>query len=204
MEEKYVKDIYKEIAIRFDQSRGYYWKGIKNFLLSIDSGIILDMGCGNGKNMLLRKDCKAIGFDFCENNVKICKEKKLEVMIADIRRVPYRNNAFDTVISVAVLHHVKDNRKESVKEMLRVLKPGGLLFLQVWADTVTKTKKFIHIEGNDYFVTWYVNKEKTLKRYYHLFSLDELRNLFEDLNVDIIDLQEELNNYYIIIKKNSY
>ena len=201
MEEKYVKDIYNEIAIRFDQSRGYYWKGIKNFLLRIDSGIILDMGCGNGKNMLLRKDCKAIGFDFCENNVKICKEKKLEVMIADIRRVPYRDNAFDTVISVAVLHHVKDNRKDAVKEMLRVLKPGGLLFLQVWGDIVEKTKKFIHIEGNDYFVTWYVNKEKTLKRYYHLFSIDELRNLFEDLNVEIINLQEEMNNYYIIIKK---
>ena len=201
MEEKHVKDVYNEIAIRFDQSRGYYWKGIKNFLLGVERGIILDMGCGNGKNMILRKDCQTIGFDFCENNVKICNKKKLEVMIADVRRIPYRNSAFDTVISVAVLHHIKDNRKEAVREMLRVLKPGGLLFLQVWADIVKKNKKFICIGGNDYFVTWYVNKNRILKRYYHLFSLEELKGLFNNLNVEIIELHEEMENYYIILKK---
>ena len=55
MEEKYVQNIYEEIAIRFNHTRAYYWKGIKDFLLNLDKhSFILDAGCGNGKHMLLR------------------------------------------------------------------------------------------------------------------------------------------------------
>ena len=202
MENLYVKDVYDEIAKSWDRSHGYHWKRIKDFMLSVEKGLILDMGCGNGKNMLLRDDCQKIGFDFSKNNVKVCKEKNLEVMVSDAHKIPFRDNIFDSAISVAVLHHLIEGRKEAVKEMVRILKPGGLLFLQVWAETVKKSKKFICIENNDYFVTWYVNKDKKLKRFYHLFGLEELKILFEGLNVEIIETGEEMDNYYIIVKKN--
>lgn len=200
IEQLYVKDVYEQIADHFDKTRAYLWHGVKQFLLSIPANsLILDSGCGNGKNMKINNNSQVIGFDFCEKSVNICKNKKLEVLSANTRIIPFRSNIYDYVISVAVLHHISENRQEIVNELIRVLKPGGTLFIQVWNNNVKKNKKFIHIKDNDYFITWFVNKTIKLKRYYHLFEKDEFRSLFS--SVKILDFQEELDNYYIIAEK---
>ena len=200
LEQTYVKNVYEEIANHFDKTQTYLWYGIKQFLLDIPSdSIILDSGCGNGKNMKINNNSQVIGFDFCEKSVNICKNKQLEVLIANTRTIPFRNNIYDYVISIAVLHHISENRQEVINELIRVLKPGGKIFIQVWNNNVKKNKKFIHIKDNDYFITWFVNKNKKLKRYYHLFEKNEFIALFS--SVKILDFQEELDNYYIIGEK---
>ena len=50
--QKNVVSVYNEIADHFDVTRAYLWKSVKEFINSLDkNSVILDAGCGNGKNM---------------------------------------------------------------------------------------------------------------------------------------------------------
>ena len=64
-----------------------------------------------------------------------------------------------------------------------------------------KIKKFIHIKNNDYYITWYINENKKLYRYYHLFEKDELIKLIPLKKVKIVNIIYELENWIFILKK---
>ena len=203
MEKLYVHNFYDKNSKRFDHTRAYTWKGITDFVKSFKSSSkLLDAGCGNCKNMLIRNDCNIMGFDFCQKFVKIGKKKGCNVFQANIKNIPLSDNTFDGVYSVAVIHHIDSimGRKKAVNELIRVTKPGGKIFIQVWADTVPKNKKFIQIKDNDYFVTWYVDKDNIEKRYYHLFSKDEIINLLDN-SVIINKIDYEVNNWVLYLTK---
>ena len=51
------------------------------------------------------------------------------LVVGDAHSLPFKSNVFDSIICQAVLEHVK-NPKKVVDEMLRVLKPGGHVFLK--------------------------------------------------------------------------
>ena len=72
-EKQYVKDVYENIANRFDSTRLYTWSWIEEFLEKLPStSLVYDIGCGNGRNMMNNK-IKFIGIDNCENFINICK-----------------------------------------------------------------------------------------------------------------------------------
>lgn len=79
-------------------------------------------------------------------------------IVADAHNIPYQSNTFDSVICNAVLEHVHDPEKV-VKEMIRVLKPGGFLYAEV------PYLFFFHGYPNDY------------KRY----TLEGMKRLFRKL-----------------------
>jgi SAM-dependent methyltransferase len=56
-----------------------------------------------------------------------------QALAGDIVRLPYRSACADVVLCVAVLHHIStlERRRAAVSELLRVLRPGGDLFVQV-------------------------------------------------------------------------
>ncbi len=51
-------------------------------------------------------------------------------LVADAHNIPFADNTFDSIFSVAVLEHVY-NPEQVVSEMIRVLKPGGLIYSEV-------------------------------------------------------------------------
>ncbi len=206
MENLFVNNIYEKIAYHFNHTRTYYWFSIKEFVLSFNNkSLLLDAGCGNGKNMLIRNDCMILGLDNCNKLIEISKNKKLNVLLSNIKNIPFRNNLFDGVFCVAVIHHLenKENRLIAINELIRVTKSNGKIFIQVWDKDIKKNNKFIKINNdNDYFVTWKLNnKEIVLKRYYHLFSKIELLNLIDYNLVELIEIKNEFNNWIIILKK---
>ena len=206
MEIDYVLKPYNLIADHFDKTREYLWKSIKLFIKNKDdSDLLLDAGCGNGKNMLVKNNINYIGFDFSESNNKICKKKGLDVSTINIKKIPFRDNIFDHSFTVAVLHHIdnSDDRLIAINELVRVTKPNGTIFIQVWSADIPKNKKFIKInDNNDYFVTWYVKKDYLIKRYYHLFTKDEFKSLLLTVNnIEILKIEEEMGNWYSIIRK---
>jgi len=207
MEQKYVKDVYEQIAKRFSDSRsGYYWNAITTFINSLPNySLIADAGCGNGRYMNLNKkynlNHQFIGFDFCEESIKICKERQFDILVANTKYIPYRSNIFDATISIAVIHHLHTYkaRLDACKELCRLTKKGGKIFIQVWASDVPKTKKFIKInDDNDYYITWYVNETKKLKRYYHLFEKDEFISLIKNSGIIIEECFYDHDNWVII------
>lgn len=54
---------------------------------------------------------------------------RVAVELVDAKRLPYADGAFDSVVSNSIIHHIPEPRL-SLGEMVRVLRPGGLLFVR--------------------------------------------------------------------------
>ena len=198
METQYVKDAYEIIANHFSSTRNNVWGKVKQYMNQLSkNSYIADIGCGNGKNMY-RTDCEYIGLDFCLNFTKICKNNNKEVLIANNLNIPFKNNSFDHAISVAVIHHLStiEKRLKALNEIIRIVKPGGTVFISVWAleQPVNSRRKFIK---NDNMVEWNDHGNKYL-RFYHVFSEGELEKMASEYN--IIESYYELGNWIIVIK----
>ncbi len=52
---------------------------------------------------------------------------RVEIETGDITRLPFSDAAFDAVISMTVIHNIpsQEGRDQAVREIIRVLKPGG-------------------------------------------------------------------------------
>ncbi len=91
------------------------------------NGPLLDIGCGFGEfARAFFESSVEMGLDISWKDItgarKIDRYKTLTC--ADARSLPYNNNYFNTVLSVSVLEHI-EGADEVVKEVFRVLKPGG-------------------------------------------------------------------------------
>lgn len=135
LEKKYVTEVYEEIADHFSNTRYKPWPKVAEFLRNANAGsVILDVGCGNGRNMNLSAGCFEIGCDTSKNLAKVCSSRS-EVLIADCMCLPFRNSFADIVICIAVIHHLstKERRKNAIKELMRILHPNGKCLVYVWA-----------------------------------------------------------------------
>lgn len=202
MNDSFVKLTYDNIANDFNLTRYNIWNCVKIFLNNIDANSIIgDIGCGNGKNMLFRKDCINIGCDFSQNLVNLCKEKNLDVVLGNILDIPFQDNIFDYTICVAVIHHLstKNDRIRAIKELLRVTKIGGKIFILVWAFEQEKNSKRKFIK-QDNLIDWKNSKKEIIgKRYYYVFKKNELENLIDKKY--IVKSFFEKGNWGVILKK---
>jgi ubiquinone/menaquinone biosynthesis C-methylase UbiE len=105
-------------------------------MLEINSGSqVLDVACGTGTTALYLSDkygCDVTGFDISENLIAIAKKNlgkknrdgKVRFEVADVLCLPYADNSFDVVIAQAFFV-LTDEKDKAMKEIVRVLKPGG-------------------------------------------------------------------------------
>ena len=203
-----VKTCYSHIAKDFSNTRAGVWNGVKEFLdsLSINS-LVGDIGCGNGKNMLHRKnELTYQGMDFCPEFVEICKSRYLDVLEGNILNIPYLNSHFDHIICIAVIHHLekRDARIKAIEELLRVCKSNGRILLYVWSfhqDSFSRVK----FKSKDEIVPFTTTIGETFYRYYHLYEMDDLIDEVNELKIKYNFIIEksfnERNNECIIIKK---
>ena len=202
IEEMYVKNVYNTIASEFDTTRYRPWTCVEGFLNTIPKGSIIgDIGCGNGKNMLYRKDCLNYGCDFSESLVKICLQKNLNVICGDILDIPYKNDSFDYTICIAVIHHLStvEKRKKAIEELERVTKKGGKILVLVWAfeQEEQSRRKFT---TQEIFVDWRDKQQNLLgKRYYYVFQKNELESLVDEKKVE--KSFYEKGNWGIVFKR---
>lgn len=180
-EDKMVKDVYNEIASHFDNTRAYVWSWIQEFLDKIpDDKLYADIGCGNGRN--LRKN-NCVGIDNCIEFVKICREKYPEIQVLEgcFTDIPIKKNECDFLICIAAFHHLTtiERRIKALHELKRIIKPGveHRLLLSVWSvNQPEKTRRTFTYGDN--IVKW--NKfGKIYERYYYIFKMDEIKELFE-------------------------
>lgn len=202
-----VRNTYNNIANHFSDTRFKVWNCTKDFLNSITSNSIgLEVGCGNGKNMMFRSDIKIEGIDICDKFVDMCKKKNLNVVQGDMTNLPYKDEQFDFVFSIAVLHHLDtlEKRIQAIKEMFRVCKKDGNIFVLVWAFEQEESSKR-KFKSKDEMVSWFSREDgNTYYRYYHLYSKDELEREFEFTKnkFNIIKSFYEMGNWGLIIRKN--
>jgi SAM-dependent methyltransferase len=119
-------------------------------LFRSDSDHILDAGCGSGRTTLelskVMKKSKIVAYDrfdsdyienggeaLLERNLKIAGiQDRVEMRKGDITAISYDDNTFDSAISSYMMDHLGKYKLDGLKEINRVLKPGGRFLLIVF------------------------------------------------------------------------
>ncbi|KAL0134912.1 hypothetical protein PUN28_001589 [Cardiocondyla obscurior] len=151
LEQAYVHEVYEQCAEKTTQSK--HWPRVYQFLQELEPGaLVCDIGCGNGKYLSVNHSIFKIGVDRCKRFTDIAREKENEVLICDNLALPFREESFDAVLSIAVVHHfaTTERRVLALKELARVLRIGGRLVISVWA-MEQKHRKF---ESQDVLIPW--------------------------------------------------
>jgi tellurite methyltransferase len=105
---------------------------------------VLDAGCGYGRNLvhLLREGCEIFALDGDADGVEHVRQLSASLntglpaenfQVGSIERMPFPDNLADVVLCNSVLHFARDERhfETMLRELWRVLRPGGLLFCRL-------------------------------------------------------------------------
>ena len=211
VETQKVHNVYDIISKHFSTTRKVIWPKVQNFIDSFKSNsYILDIGCGNAKNMGTRLDCKYVGLDFCENLLKQAKvQDNCSYIVGNCINLPFESNTFNYIMSIAVIHHLstEERRLKALNELTRVLKKNGKALIYVWA---FEQPRFSEEKTQDVDVKWMLqkkystthNNDEIYYRYYHLFKKNELETLISNIdNLFILESGNQYNNWYCIIQK---
>ncbi|MFI9361787.1 class I SAM-dependent methyltransferase [Kitasatospora sp. NPDC053057] len=99
------------------------------------SGIVLDLGCGNGKFVSRlhkdRPDLQVVGMDI---SAGILADVEKPVLVADAQALPFADDSADAVLALHMLYHVGDI-EATIEELARVLQPDGVLIASTNSDT---------------------------------------------------------------------
>ncbi len=94
-------------------------------------GILLDVGCGNGKYLLQMRELgwSVKGVEFNQKPVGICRANGLDVFHGDLLDAHFADSSFDAITAHHLIEHLP-NPAKIVREMARILKPGGQLLVR--------------------------------------------------------------------------
>ncbi len=220
------KEDYNLLAENYARTRAFIPEDIEELADYTFSGErILDSGCANGRlfGILQEKKISYFGIDISKELIEIAKSKYPtgNFQVADALNLPFSDNFFDKVYSISVLHNIpsKDFQLQYLKEVRRVLKPGGLLILRVWDfwrrkvfPTLLFKYTFLRLAGKskldfkDVFVPWKDSRGRVLiQRYFHCFTKRELIKLAEKAGFTIKEVwragEDPRTNIYLVAKK---
>ena len=156
---------------------------IKYRKLKLENGqLLLDMGCGEGRHSigaLLETPANVIGLDLSFEDLNTAKSRLNDFDLSgcdtfcafgvgNIKNIPFENASLDAIVCSEVLEHV-DSPKESIQELVRVLKPGGIMALSV--------PRYL-----PEIICWKLSKEysKTPGGHVRIFKHSQLRDLAEN------------------------
>ena len=158
---------------------------MKPYLQKLPKGSpILDGGCGLGDWVLFleKQGFKATGLDLSRKTIDLLQEKfpQARFIAGDIRETGFDDNSFDIYFSWGVFEHFENGPDDCIREGLRVLKPGGHLFMSVPMQNVRQSiryalKKPVPMAPKERF-------------YQYRFSRAELYRVLESHGYEIVDI----------------
>lgn len=98
---------------------------------------ILDFGCGCGRlaRMFKGHPGRIAGCDIDHRHIEWCAAALdfMEAKLSSVRPpIPFADNAFEAVISISIFTHLnEDSQDQFLRELARVCRPDGLLFLTI-------------------------------------------------------------------------
>ena len=162
--------------------------------------IILDIGCGGGRNIsnMLKKTItgKVYGLDYSQLSVdnsviynqKAIDKNKCEIKQGDVSKIPYTDKMFNIVTAFETIYFWPDIYN-SFKEVYRILKQEGLFFICNESFPINDEDK-----PHEYFA-----KLLDMK----IYSVNELKKILIETGFENIEINILKNNICVIAKKNN-
>jgi len=199
------RDIFNQIASSWYnfRHRTIFRKELEWLAKKWQRGRLLNVGCAHGPDFIPFKDNFELhGIDFSERMLELARKYadkyhfSASLVNADARHLPYAEDSFDWAIAVATYHHIEDSegRLRALTELRRVLKPDGEAFITVW----NKWQPRFWLKAKDVLVPWR-SRDKTLYRYYYLFSYRELEQLARKAGFEVVSSSPE-SRYKFMLK----
>jgi ubiquinone/menaquinone biosynthesis C-methylase UbiE len=156
------------------------------FMGNIEGEDILDIGCGPGKDAeyFVRNGFQVTGIDLSDELLCIAKKKVpgANFIKMDMREADFPHNSFDGVwMSASFLHIPKDDAQKVLSVVQTVLRPGGIMFLNV--EKGTQEKFLVKAEYNN------------MPRYISFYSVKELEELVSDSGFKILKTVVDEDRY---------
>lgn len=154
---------------------------------------ILDAGCGGGRNLFwfLQNNMEVYGIDKDETPINYLKSTHFQFpgnrfQVAEVEKLPFEDNFFDHIISSAVLHFATGTFKftDMMKEMVRVLKRNGSLFIRMATDICIEDKVKL-IEDGVYLIP-----DGSIR---FLLTQPLLTSTMQDLHLSFLEPQKTVN-----------
>jgi 2-polyprenyl-3-methyl-5-hydroxy-6-metoxy-1,4-benzoquinol methylase len=175
--------------------------------------ITLDAGCGIGRfsEIVAHLGGKVIGVDLSKSIYTARVNNRTEnafFIKSDLNDLPFKEESFDNIISIGVLHHTPDP-KSTFLNLIKYLKPGGNIFIWVYTDSPDYVKrfnltKFLKVVPHKYLYP--ILKNVAVKNFAGKFNVLEkwaLKNLplpntygLENQILDTFDAYSPVNNFY--------
>jgi len=104
-----------------------------------NGGLALETGCGQGIGVKILQDVFKVqrvhAFDLDPRMISRARhqlrdrEDSVNLWVGDVTAIPARDNTYDHIFDFGAIHHVVDWRA-ALKEIYRVLKPGGRIYIE--------------------------------------------------------------------------
>ena len=170
----YLKDLHQKPAQHIQKD--VWLRGLAQRLPSLEGKTVLDCGMGSGKlaGYLAQHRAKVIGFDLSKNMCQLAKKYfrlhnlKGDFVCCSFENLPFSSNSIDIAVGQFILHHTDLN--QSIKELKRVMKPGGIAF-------------FIENVALNPLIRWYIKSPSFRKGLLRRGSPEEKPLMPEDLQL---------------------
>ncbi|HRW11495.1 MAG TPA: methyltransferase domain-containing protein [Syntrophomonas sp.] len=155
---------------------------------------LLDVGCGSGVMLaILGKEqphMKACGIDLSEQMIKQAQIKlgtNADLRVGDADNLPWNDDIFDLAVCNAAFHHYP-NPIQSLKEMYRVLKPGGRLVIADpwWPKKLRQA------------INYYLQSPFNTKGDVRIYSPEEMEQMLDASGFKHIDWELVARTYFIV------
>ena len=182
-----------------------YWRFHReSFLASLPSAgrLTLDVGCGEGRvtRDLRELGHRVVGIDQSETMIAAAREAdpEGEYVIADAAALPFEDGSADLAISFMALMDM-DDMVGAVRELGRVLEPGGVLIAAV-VHPINSAGEFVPREGVDdapFVIESYLGQ----RRYEDRLERDGLEMTFHSLHFTLDDYSRALQGGGFLVRR---
>ncbi|TFG09521.1 class I SAM-dependent methyltransferase [Candidatus Heimdallarchaeota archaeon] len=229
-------EAYSKIAPKYTRLKRKPWKDFQQYITLIrqfyqlpHSGIMLDVGTGNCRNLLLFENqgweyiATDISFELLSDSVSLLNNK-ISHINSDMRWLPLRDRCIDFALCIASLHHLRENKDvvRVLKNIKQVLKNNNYVIISCWRRWKKGTRKkmirdllvypfkkilYRKWRHGDIYLSWLGDNGKIIaKRYYHLFTKREITKVvvksgFKIVNFAKLGGVEGDDNFFLLLEK---
>ncbi len=203
---------YDAIAAEYDRSRDRPWPEVVEFAKSLPPrAIVADLGCGSGRHarVFAAEGHRVVGLDASAGLLEIVRRKVPQAAFVrgDLCGLPFRDSRFPAAAAVATIHHLPSERERltAMREIARVLRPGGRALVTVWSlrqgsEEKRRGSRPAGADPRDVWVPWRAGGEE-VQRFYHLFEDGELPALILAAGLRVAKYFRSADNYVAVAER---